>query len=245
MATNPTFPKQPQIEKLLNDMMEKLSKHFDITTPMKARASVAYWISKHKWNTILDALGSAGLLEEFNQMCQPILQPGWQPVAAPPPPQYFTCVANVQAKLVDWAVSQYITDVSANPEEFSSAASGDGEATVSSYWWFALAVATVGGLGYYAYSKTNERKPKGKKNPSGLKSTRDTPAVEKAVRKAANIRFGRAGKNERRDVFFEHGQWWISIDPDPEDPSGDNPGQYSVADWEPGLGDTGLDFERL
>ena len=148
------------------------------------------------------------------------------------------------------AVTQYISDAAADPKAYSGAASGDGTDAdaVSSSWWWILAVLAAGGVGYYAYSKNKEgegQKPKGKKNPSGLKSTQNTPSVEKLVRKAANIRFGRQKKNERRDVIFEHGHWWISIDPDPEDPSGDNPGQYSVADWEPGLGDTGLDFERI
>lgn len=88
-----------------------------------------------------------------------------------------------------------------------------------------------------------------KKNPARggkLKTEQDTPAMEKRVRRAANIKFGREKKNEQRNTVFEHGQWWLTISPDPDDPSDLNTeAQYSVIDASPGLGSTGLDFERL
>jgi hypothetical protein len=71
-----------------------------------------------------------------------------------------------------------------------------------------------------------------------LPSERNTKAMERKVRSAAAQRFGR-GKTR---PFFEHGHWWIEV-PDFYDPSYD--AIYSVVDAEPGIGETGLDFEPV
>jgi hypothetical protein len=67
-------------------------------------------------------------------------------------------------------------------------------------------------------------------NPK-LLSTQDSPRVEKIVRRAAAAHFGRG----QAVPFFEHDQWWVDVD-----------GQfYSVVDHVPGVGGTGLSFERI
>lgn len=42
-----------------------------------------------------------------------------------------------------------------------------------------------------------------------LVASQNTRAAERAVRSAATARFGRV----RKDVFYEHGQWWVRVDP--------------------------------
>jgi hypothetical protein len=71
----------------------------------------------------------------------------------------------------------------------------------------------------------------GELKPNPLLSARDTAKVEKLVRRAAAVKFGRG----KARPFFEHGQWFVEV--------GNR--MYSVADYRPGLDGTGLDFEEL
>lgn len=71
----------------------------------------------------------------------------------------------------------------------------------------------------------------GELKPNPLLSARDTTKVEKLVRRAAAVKFGRG----KARPFFEHGQWFVEV--------GNR--TYSVADYRPGLDGTGLDFEEL
>lgn len=64
-----------------------------------------------------------------------------------------------------------------------------------------------------------------------LITSENTRRAEKAVRSAAAAKFGRGG---RKDFFFEHGQWWLTIDRDDETDT------YSAVDT-----NLGIDFERV
>lgn len=64
----------------------------------------------------------------------------------------------------------------------------------------------------------------GDKPTKGLRSTLDSPAVEKAVKKLAKASFPRA---RVLDLVYEHGQWWVIVN---------DSSTYSVVDTSSGLG---------
>ena len=66
---------------------------------------------------------------------------------------------------------------------------------------------------------------------SALITSQNTAKAEKAVRRAAVDKFGR----RRKDVFYEHGQWWVRFD---SRDGGDI--FYSAVDT-----NRGIDFERV
>jgi hypothetical protein len=66
-----------------------------------------------------------------------------------------------------------------------------------------------------------------------LITTENSPKAERAVRSAAAARFGRV----RKDVFYEHGQWWVRMQGD--DPYEDR--TYSAVD----IGRGGVGFEQV
>jgi len=70
-----------------------------------------------------------------------------------------------------------------------------------------------------------------------LVSERDTERVRKLVIRAAASEFGRG----RAKPVFEHGHWWVLV----FDEEQDRDVTYAVVDAEPGILDTGLDFERV
>lgn len=74
---------------------------------------------------------------------------------------------------------------------------------------------------------------KAKAKPKALVSATNTPAAERAVRSAAAQRFGRG---RRRDVFFEHGQWWVTYWDE---------AQGKEAAWSAVDTNRGIDFERI
>lgn len=64
-----------------------------------------------------------------------------------------------------------------------------------------------------------------------LITSQNTAKAEKAVRRAAVDKWGR----RRKDVFYEHGQWWVRLgSPSDEDVF------YSAVDT-----NRGIDFERI
>ena len=65
-----------------------------------------------------------------------------------------------------------------------------------------------------------------------LITSQDTSAAERAVRSAATARFGRV----KKDVFYEHGQWWVQI----WDPIEQEDVSFSAVDT-----NRGIDFERI
>jgi hypothetical protein len=71
----------------------------------------------------------------------------------------------------------------------------------------------------------------GELKPNPLLSARDTAKVEKLVRRAAAVKFGRG----KARPFFEHGRWFVEV--------GNR--FYAVEDYRPGLDGTGLDFEAM
>jgi hypothetical protein len=71
-----------------------------------------------------------------------------------------------------------------------------------------------------------------------LRSTENTHAVEKLVRRAAVARFGRGRYNT---PFYEHGQWRLEAIV----PGADDHVHFAVVDAYPGVAGTGLDFEEL
>lgn len=70
---------------------------------------------------------------------------------------------------------------------------------------------------------------------SDLLSGQNTPKVERLVNKAAARKFPRV----RRNVFFEHGHWWLRLIHKDDDQT------FDVVDAEPSIANTGLDFEEL
>jgi len=84
--------------------------------------------------------------------------------------------------------------------------------------------------GVYVKRRGSRRRVGSTSSRRSLVSATHTKAAEAKVRSAAFARFGR----KRKDVFFEHGQWFVRLDP--LGASID----YSVVDTS-----RGLDFERL
>jgi hypothetical protein len=71
-----------------------------------------------------------------------------------------------------------------------------------------------------------------------LQTEQNTPAMEKKVRSAVRQKFHK----RHVDTVFEHGQWWVTFPP----MEAENVEViFSVVDAEPGIGDTGLDFEEV
>jgi len=70
-----------------------------------------------------------------------------------------------------------------------------------------------------------------------LITSQDTAKAEKAVRKAANGKFGR----RKKDIFYEHGQWWVRLESYGEDVF------YSAVDsnLKSGPNPYGILFERV
>ena len=66
---------------------------------------------------------------------------------------------------------------------------------------------------------------------SRLITSENTKRAERAVRSAAAGKFGR----RRKDVFYEHGQWWVRIET-----SDDREVFFSAVDT-----NRGIDFERI
>jgi hypothetical protein len=70
-----------------------------------------------------------------------------------------------------------------------------------------------------------------------LVTERNTSRVERLVRKAAAKQFGRG---KARPVY-EHGHWWVLV----YDKEEARDVTFDVVDAEPGISDTGLDFEQV
>lgn len=68
-----------------------------------------------------------------------------------------------------------------------------------------------------------------------LLSTQETMAVERLIRRAAAVQFGRS-KAQKATPVFEHGHWWITL------PNG---AIYDVVDSSPSIAGTGLSFEQV
>lgn len=65
-----------------------------------------------------------------------------------------------------------------------------------------------------------------------LLSTQETMKVERLVKRAAAVEFGRG----KASPVFEHGHWWVTL------PNG---AIYDVVDSYPSVADTGLSFEQV
>lgn len=310
------FPNKPLIERLLNGMVASLAT-MDLPKEVKDRVKVAEWISSHNWATIAGPLQSAGLLNDFTTNCATEIAAS---KAAKTTDQMEKCYSDgFQSKVVNWAVAEYLkttADPSGRTEDDTPPEDESKGMSTGTMVGIGAGVILLGGLGYYAYSKSkknpdenpskasstlsradlrrgleivNKDHPEwgtwrvldkydegiweirgrrgdttlmedevrfwnkvapSKRNPTvrtghfgygskptkGLRSTLDSPAVEKAVTKLAKKNFKGA---ETLDIVYEHGQWWVNVFPDPDDPSGDNTATYSVVDTS-----SGLDVER-
>ncbi len=71
-----------------------------------------------------------------------------------------------------------------------------------------------------------------------LPSEQNTPEIKQEIQSVAEGHFDRTEAD--LDVFFEHGHWWVRVDPWSEEPR-----TYSVVDAEPGLLDSEFDFEEV
>ena len=233
------FPNKPVIEKLLNDMVATLTTT-GLSEDVKDRVKVAEWIASHNWATFAGPLQSAGLLTDFSTSCAAEIAAS---KASSTTDQVVQCYLDkFHSKVVTWAVAEYLKepadqnadgsksgDVDVPPDEPKGMSAGTMMA-------IGAGVILLGGVGYYAYTESQKKTSKpnpsvrtghfgyGDKPTKGLRSTLDSPAMEKAVTKLAKHNFPRA---RVLDIVYEHGQWWVTVN---------DQNTYSVVDTSSGLG---------
>lgn len=100
-------------------------------------------------------------------------------------------------------------------------------------------IAAIGTAAYWYATRSKaatSEQPKSNPSRKKLRSELETDEVEQEVRELAESRF-------EGDIspVFEHGQWFVTVSPDPDDPSDENSeATYSVVDTS-----DGFDLERL
>lgn len=155
-ALAPEFPKKPAMQALLNEMMSVLVSRGDINELLKNRKTVYGWILSQGWKDIQGAMLSSGLMDEYKACVLGKNEVGVQ-----------ACFAEYEAKLVAWAVVEYLREAGADPVAYTAAGEGgalvDESKGMSAGTMMAIGAGVIllGGVGYYAYTRS-----KSKSNPS-------------------------------------------------------------------------------
>jgi hypothetical protein len=229
------------------------------------RDKVHAWVQANGWTNIGDVIRAQGgedLVNEWNH-CDPGYVGFFRAAgggddtnysSGPPVDPNAACYLKFWDSAVQWATEKYISAATVNPSNPSlnlqgsslrgtalrgTASSRDAtldkpEATgTSTGTVIAIAIGAVAlaGAGYYAWTLSQK---KTKSNPAGLRSETNNSRVEREVRSLAKRQAPGADQ-----IFpaFEHGHWWVSVSPDPDDPSDRNSeATFSVFDTGLGLG---------
>jgi hypothetical protein len=229
-AASKFFPTQPALLLLLEAMYTEVALNPKMPEGALTKEAIAAWITSNGWPTINEAYAWAGLTQELAKvaaLCQKKL------------PECQTEGTKLFVALRDQCVLAYSTAMGAvsdatldDKKTTDTAAATSNTGTVVAV---AVGAVALAGIGYYAWSQSQK-----KTNPARgkLRSQRYTSGVEKEVRRLAK-RY--APGADQIFPAFEHGQWFVTVSPDPDDPSDPNSeASFSVVDTS-----SGLDLERL